>query len=92
LSGIGPGGKPGYHVELAEETADDFVRISLGTQPIELRHDLDKCLLDVADRALRIELALLLEALLALQEFFAVKAREGMKYRFARRARIGQEA
>jgi hypothetical protein len=94
LSGIGPGGKPGEHIELAEKAADDLICVSLATQPIELCHHFDQRLLDVADRAFRIELALLLEALLALQEFFAIEIGNGygMEHRFAMRTRIGQEA
>ena len=49
-------------------------------------------LLDVADRALGVELTLLFEAALAFEEFFAVEIGEGMEDRLARRARIGQEA
>ena len=92
MSGIGPGRKPGYHVELAEEAADDLIGVSFATQPVELGHDLHQRLFDVADGALRVELALLLEAPLTLEEFFSIETRERMEYRFARRARIGQEA
>ena len=92
MSGIGPGRKPGYHVELSEEAADDLIGVSFGTQPIELGHDFHERLFDVADGALRVEFALLLQAPLTLQEFFAVETRERMEYRFARWARIGQEA
>ena len=92
LSGIGPGRKPGDDVELPEESADNLVGVRFGAEPIELGNNFDEGFLDVADGTLRIELALLLEALLALEKFFSVKVGYGMKYRLAGRTRIGQEA
>ena len=83
MSGIGPGGEPGDDVELSEEPADDLVGVSLGAQPIELGHDLDERLLDVADRVLRVVLALLFETALALEEFFAVEICDRMEDRLA---------
>ena len=91
MARIGPGGKPGDHIELSEKAADDLVRISLGAEPIELAHHLHQRLLDVGNRAFGVELALLLEALLALQEFFAIEIGDRVEHRFAGRARIGQE-
>jgi hypothetical protein len=91
LAGIGPGGQPGYHVELAEEAADDLIGVSFGAEAIELRHHSIERLFDFIYCALRIELALLLEALLALDEFCAVELGKGMKNRLALGSRIGQE-
>jgi len=73
LPGIGPGGKPGHEVELSKKLADDLVGITLGAQPIELGHDLQERLLDVADGALRVVLTLLVETALALDELFAIE-------------------
>ena len=92
LPGIGPGGQPSHEVELSKKPTDDLVGISLGTQPIELRHDFHERLLDIADRAFRIMLALLIEAALALHEFFAVEIGNGMEHRVARGSRVGQVA
>ncbi len=92
LAGIGPGGKPGDDVELPEEIADYLVGVFLGAESIELREDFDQRLLDVADRTLGIELALRLETLLALHEFFPIEIGYGMNYGLAGRARICQEA
>jgi hypothetical protein len=83
---------PGHDIELAQEAADDLVGISLGAQAIELRHDADKRLLDVTDRTFRVVLALLLEAALALDEFFPVEIGKRMKNGLALGARVGQEA
>ena len=90
MAGIGPGGKPGHNVELPEESANDFVGIVFRAQPVELTDDFDQRLLDIVDRALRIELALFIKTSLAFQEFFAVEVGDGMEYGLARR--IGQEA
>jgi hypothetical protein len=73
LAGIGPGGQPGDNVELPEEPADDLVGIGLGTEAVELTNDFHEGLLDVVNRALRIELALLFQAALSLDELFTVK-------------------
>jgi hypothetical protein len=92
VSGIGPGGKAGDDVELAEEAADDLIRVSFGAEAIELRHHLHERFLDIGHGAGRIVLTLLFEAALALRKFFAVEIGNRMKDRIALRARIGQEA
>ena len=92
LSGIGPGGKPGDDVELAEKATDDLVGVSGGHEPIELGHHFHECALGVGNRPFRVVLTLLFEAALALDEFLAVEIRNGMENRIALRTRIGQEA
>src|SRR5687767_4467158 len=91
VAGVGPGGKPGDDVELPEEFADDLVGVSLGAQQIELSHDFQEGLLNVLDRPLRVVLPLLLQALLALQEFFAIEIGNRIENRLAMGTRIGQE-
>ena len=73
VSGIGPGGKPGDDVELSEEFADHFVSVVFGAESVELANDFHERLLDIVNRPLREELALLLETALTFQKFFAVK-------------------
>lgn len=92
LSGVRPGSEAGHGVELLEQAADDFVGICMGTQAIKLAQHARQRFFNFADRVLGIELTLLIEAALALDEFFPVKVREGMYYRIARRPRVGQEA
>lgn len=92
LFGIGPGGQAGDNVELPKQAADHFVGVTLGTQPVELRHHLGERSLDVADGAFGIELALLFETPLALGKFFAIKTGMGMQNRIALWTRVGQEA
>jgi len=92
LSGVGPGGKTGDDVELAEKLADDLVGVTFGAETIELRHHLGERFLDVGDGALGVVLALLIEAAFALGKFFAVEIRNGMENWIALRASIGQEA
>jgi len=90
---VGPRGESGDDVELAEEIADDLVSIGFGTETIQLRHDAGQGLLHIADGALGVELALLIEATLTLGKFFAVEIGKGMEDGLADlRARVGQEA
>ena len=91
MSGIGPGGEPGDDVELTEEAADNLIGVSRGTEPVELRHHLGERLLYIRNRPLRVELALLLEAALTLDEFFAVEVGAGMENWSAQRAGVAQE-
>jgi hypothetical protein len=92
LSGISPGREPGYDVELAEEAADNLVGIGLGAQSIQFAHHLHERLLDIVNGILRIVLALLFEAALALDEFLAVEIGKGMENLIVLRPRVGQEA
>ena len=89
---IGPGRKAGYQIELPQDTADELVGFVLLTQLVKLGHDLRERAFDVADGALRIVLALRVQAALTSNEFFAVEIRKGMQDAIARRRRIGQEA
>ena len=73
LVGIGPGGQPGDDIELPEELTDDLVGIGLGAEAVELANDFQERLLDVVNGALRIELALLLQAPLALEKLFTIE-------------------
>ena len=92
MPGVGPALWTGDAVELVEEAADDLIGVGGGAEMVELVHDLDECLLDVADGPFRVELALLFETALTLQELFAVEIGTGIENRIALRARIGQEA
>jgi hypothetical protein len=92
LSGVGPGGKAGDDVELAEKAADDLVGVSAGAQTIELRHHFGERFLDVGNGAFRVVLTLLIEAAFALHKFFTIEIRNGMESGIALRASIGQEA
>ena len=65
--------RPGDDVELSEKAADDLIGVGLGAEAVELRHHLGERSLDVGDRVFGVELALLFEATLALDEFFAVE-------------------
>jgi hypothetical protein len=76
LSGVRPGSEAGHGVELLEQAADDFVGICMGTQAIKLAQHARQRFFNFADRVLGIELTLLIEAALALDEFFPVKVRE----------------
>lgn len=91
LPGIGPGRKARYDVELAKEAADDFVGVSLGTQPIELRHDLEEGLFHVADGVFRVVLTLLVQTALTLHELFAIEILYGVNNRIGQ-ARIREIA
>ena len=91
MAGVGPGRKPGHDIELTEEAADDLIGVGGRTQLIELRHHRRERLFDVADRPLRVVLALLFETALALDELFAVEIRDGLKGGI-RGPRVGQEA
>ena len=73
MSGIGPGGKSGYDVELSEEFADDLVSVVFGAEPVELADDFQERSLDIVNRPFREELALLLETALTFQKLFAVE-------------------
>lgn len=91
LSRIGPSGETGDRVELLEEAADDSVSLSRGAQVIKLRHDPRQCPLHLADHALRIELALRIEATLTLDEFLAIEIGQRIECRIWLRTRIGEE-
>ena len=71
--GIGPGGAPGHEIELLKNVADDLIGFVLFTQLIELRHHFGERPLDIADRALRVELALRVETALAANELFSIE-------------------
>ena len=86
MTGVGPGRKAGYHVELSEKAADDLVGVGFGAEAIELRHHLGEGALGVGNGAVGIELALLLETAFALREFFTVEIRDGMENGIALRA------
>ena len=73
-----PGGKADHDVELAKETADDPVGVCGGTEVIELRHHAGQRPVDIANGTFGVVLALLFEAALALDEFFAIEARTRM--------------
>jgi hypothetical protein len=76
---------------LAEEAADDLVRVSVGAESVELGHHLQERLLGVSNGTLGVELPLLFQTLLSFEELFAVEVGDRMKYGLARRARISQE-
>jgi hypothetical protein len=92
VSGIGPGGKPGDGIELAENLAHDFIGIAFGAEAIDFCHHLGERPFDVGDGALGVELALPLQATLTFHKFFPVEIQQGMYNRIALRTRIGQEA
>jgi len=92
LPGIGPGGEPGDHVELSEELAHHLVGIACGAQPIELGHHVGQRLLDVADGAFRVVLALFVKTALTAHELFTIEIGQGMQDGLARRPGIDQEA
>ena len=74
MSGIGPGGKAGHHVELSKETADEFIGIVFRAEAVELSDHFQQRLLHVIDGALGVKLALLLQTTLALEELFSIEA------------------
>lgn len=73
LPRIGPGRTSGNEIELSKHAAHHLVRLAFDTQAIDLAHDLCQRRFDVADRALRVELTLSIQAALAPDEFFAIK-------------------
>jgi hypothetical protein len=77
---------------LSEEFADDLIGVGFGAEEVELSHDFQERLLDVMYGPFGVVLPLLLQALLALEKFFAVEIGHGVENRFAMGTRIGQEA
>jgi hypothetical protein len=73
VSGIRPGREARDDVKLSEEAADHLIGVTLGAEAIDLRHHAGQGLLDVADGAFGIVLALLFEAALALDKFFSIE-------------------
>ena len=73
VSRVGPGRKARDDVEFPEKAADHLIRVSLGAESIELRHDFRQRAFNVGDGILGIELALLFEAAPALDELFPVE-------------------
>jgi len=92
VSRVGPGRKACDNVEFPEKAANHLIRVSLGAESIELRHHLRQRAFDVGNSVGGVELALLFEAPPALDELFTIKIRNGMEYRIALGAGIGQEA
>src|SRR5580700_3665554 len=88
--GIGPGGKPGDHVEFLQKGADDLIRVVLRAELLKLSHDSRERRVNIRDGALGIVRALSLEALLMLDEFFSVELRDRVLR--ADRPRNGHEA
>ena len=89
---VGPTGHARHEVELSEESADDLVGVLRRAQVVELFEHLAQRLLHVVHRALRIVLALLVEALLALHELFAVEVGSSGALRLPDRQGVGQVA
>ena len=91
LSGIRPDGQVGHGIELLEKTTNYLVSVIAGAQSIEVGHYPGERRLRLTDGALGITLALLIEASLALDEFFSVERGQGLNHRLARRRRVGQK-
>ena len=90
---VSPALRAGHDVELVKEAADNLVGVGGGAEMVELVHNLEEGLLDVADSPFRVELALLFQTALTFEELFSVEIRTGIKnWLSALRARIGQEA
>jgi hypothetical protein len=70
---IGPGGKIGDEVELPEQLAHDFAGVLALAELLDTRQDAPERFFSLRDGVLRVELALLLEAAVMLDEFFAEK-------------------
>ena len=79
MPGIGPGRTPGHEIELLQNVTHYLVGFVLFTQLVQLGHDLCEGSFDVADGALRVELALRVETTLATYELFSVKIGKGMQ-------------
>ena len=73
LPGIGPGRKAGDEIELPQHIAHNAISLSIGAQLIELCHHFAESGFDVVDRALRVVLALRIEAALTADELLAVE-------------------
>src|SRR5918995_194230 len=65
---VGPGREAGEYVELSQQAADHFFSVLLAAELIELAHDARQRSLHIENRALRVVLALMLEALLMFEE------------------------
>ena len=80
---VGPGRQTSHDVELAKQPGENEIGVSLLGQVLDVgQHALQRPL-DAADRLFREVLALRVQALLMLQELFAVEVGErGNRYRF----------
>jgi hypothetical protein len=73
VPGIGPAGQASHDFELPQEAADHLVGVLLCGKLFQLGQDARQRRLDRRDRALRIVLTLLLEAVLQLEKLFTIK-------------------
>lgn len=70
---VGPVREAGHDIELAEQLGDDRFGVGIGGEPVDFGDDLQQDRFDARDRLLTEILALLLQALMMFDEFFAVK-------------------
>jgi len=73
---VGPGGETGHDVELAEQAGHHFVGIGLPREMLEVGHYALERLFDSADGLFGEILTLSLQALVMLEELFAVELDE----------------
>ena len=92
MPGVGPPGRASYEIELAKEAADDLIGVLCGAEVVELFQDFSERPLDVMHGRLGEMLALLVKALLALDEFLPVERAPGRGLRLPDRKRVSEEA
>jgi len=92
LPGVGPPGRARDEIELAKEATDDLIGILCGAEVVELLEDLSQRPLDVMYGRLGKMLALLVKALLTLDEFLPVERAPERGLRLPDGKRVGEEA
>ena len=92
MPGVGPPGRASHEIELAKETADHLIGVLCGAEVVELLQDFSEGSLDVMDGRLGKMLALLVKALLTLDEFLPVERAPERGLRLPDGKRVGEEA
>ena len=89
---VGPARGAGHEVELAKKAADDLIGVLCGAEVVELLQDLSERPFDVMYSRLGKMLALLVETLLALDEFLPVERAPERGLGLPDRKRVSEEA
>ena len=92
MPGVGPPGRASHEIELAKEAADDLIGVLCGAEVVELLQDLSERPFDVMNSRLGKMFALLVETLLALDEFLPVERAPERGLGLPDRKRVSEEA